>query len=90
LLPYYLNTTYRVDTLNPGATAPARLERGEPPAETSELIGPQLGIRHGDFFDLHVAQYSRIHREALDVGAGRTGLATVVGKPIHDAPLCTG
>jgi hypothetical protein len=37
----YLHTTYRVDTPKPGATAPARLERGKPPAETSELIGRQ-------------------------------------------------
>jgi hypothetical protein len=35
----------------------ARLECGEPPAETGELIGRQLGNSFGDFFDLHVAQY---------------------------------
>jgi hypothetical protein len=62
----------------------ARFERGEPPAETGELIGRQLGNGLGDFFDFHVAHYSRIYREALDVDAGRTGLATVVGKRIED------
>jgi hypothetical protein len=36
----------------------ARLECGEPPAETGELIRRQLGNSFGDFFDLHVAQYS--------------------------------
>ena len=34
-----------------------RLECGEPPAETGELIRRQLGNSFGDFFDLHVAQY---------------------------------
>lgn len=37
----------------------ARFKRGEPPAETGELIGRQLSDRLGDLFDLHVAQYSR-------------------------------
>jgi hypothetical protein len=42
-----------------GVIGAARFERGEPPAEAGELIGRQLGNRLGDFFDLHVAQYSR-------------------------------
>ena len=36
----------------------ARLECGEPAAESGELIGRQLGDNFGDFFDFHVAQYS--------------------------------
>jgi hypothetical protein len=35
----------------------ARLECGEPPAETGKLIRRQLGNSFGDFFDLHVAHY---------------------------------
>jgi Plasmid pRiA4b ORF-3-like protein len=34
------------------------LERGEPAAEAGKLIRRQLGHSFGDFFDLHVAQYS--------------------------------
>jgi len=41
-----------------GVISAARLECGEPPAETGELIRWQLGNSFGDFFDLHVAQYS--------------------------------
>src|SRR6266446_6034396 len=41
-----------------GVISAARLECGEPPAETGELIRRQLGNSFGDFFDLHVAQYS--------------------------------
>src|SRR6266436_9732084 len=41
-----------------GVISAARLERGEPPAETGELIRRQLGNSFGDFFDLHAAQYS--------------------------------
>ena len=36
----------------------ARLECGEPAAEAGELIRRQLGNSFGDFFNLHVAQYS--------------------------------
>ena len=36
----------------------ARLERGEPAAEAGKLIRRQLGHSFGEFFDLHVAQYS--------------------------------
>lgn len=36
----------------------ARLECGEPAAESGELIRRQLGNSFGDFFDFHVAQYS--------------------------------
>jgi hypothetical protein len=57
---------------------PSLLSFLRPPFQISkraagELIGRQLGNRLGDFFELHV-----VHREALDVGAGGTGLATVV------------
>jgi hypothetical protein len=41
-----------------GVISAARLECGEPPAETGELIRRQPGNSFGDFFDLHVAQYS--------------------------------
>jgi hypothetical protein len=41
-----------------GVIRPARLEFGEPPAETGELIRRQLGNSFGDFFDVHVAKYS--------------------------------
>ena len=41
-----------------GVIGAARLERGEPAAEASELIRRQLGNSFGDFFDFHVAQYS--------------------------------
>jgi hypothetical protein len=41
-----------------GVIGAARLECGEPPAETGELIRRQLGNSLGDFFDLHVRQYS--------------------------------
>lgn len=41
-----------------GVISAARLECGEPPAETGELIRWQLGNSFGDFFDFHVAQYS--------------------------------
>jgi hypothetical protein len=36
----------------------ARLECGEPAAESGELIRRQLGDNFGDFFDFHGAQYS--------------------------------
>ena len=36
----------------------ARLECGEPAAESSELIRRQLGDSFGDFFDFHVPQYT--------------------------------
>ena len=36
----------------------ARLECGEPAAESGELIRRQLGNSFGDFFDFHVTQYS--------------------------------
>jgi hypothetical protein len=36
----------------------ARVECGEPAAEPSELIRRQLGDSFGNFFDLHVTQYS--------------------------------
>src|SRR5215831_10693552 len=42
-----------------GMIGAARFECGKPAAEAGELIGRQLGNRLGDFFDLHVAQYSR-------------------------------
>ena len=41
-----------------GVISAARLECGEPPAETGELIRRQLGNSFGDFFNLHVMQYS--------------------------------
>ena len=41
-----------------GVISAARLESGEPPAETGKLIRRQLCNSFGDFFDLHVAQYS--------------------------------
>src|SRR5262249_55378020 len=41
-----------------GMTGAARLECGEPAAKASELIRRQLGNGFGDFFDVHVAQYS--------------------------------
>jgi hypothetical protein len=41
-----------------GVIRQARLEFGEPPAETGELIRRQLGNGFGYFFDVHVAQYS--------------------------------
>ena len=43
-----------------GVVEAARLECGEPAAESGELIGRQLGDNFGDFFDFHVAQYSTI------------------------------
>ena len=46
----------RVELL--GVIGAARVECGKPAAEAGELIGRQLGNRLGDFFDLHVAQYS--------------------------------
>src|SRR5262249_20081830 len=41
-----------------GVIGAARLECGEPAAKASELIRRQLGNSFGDFFDVHVAQYS--------------------------------
>jgi hypothetical protein len=41
-----------------GMIGSARLECGEPAAEASELIRRQLGDGFGDFFDIHVTQYS--------------------------------
>ena len=41
-----------------GVVSAARLERGEPAAEAGKLIRRQLGHSFGEFFDLHVAQYS--------------------------------
>ena len=42
-----------------GVVGTARLECSEPAAEAGELIRRQLGDSFGDFFDLHVVQYSR-------------------------------
>ena len=41
-----------------GVVGAARLECGEPAAESGELIRRQLGNSFGDFFDFHAAQYS--------------------------------
>jgi hypothetical protein len=41
-----------------GVVGAARLECGEPVAESGELIRRQLGDDFGDFFDFHGAQYS--------------------------------
>jgi hypothetical protein len=41
-----------------GVVGAARVECGEPAAESSELIRRQLGNSFGDFFDFHGAQYS--------------------------------
>src|SRR5262245_31054059 len=41
-----------------GMIGAARLECAKPATETGELIRRQLGNSFGDFFDLHVAQYS--------------------------------
>jgi hypothetical protein len=40
-----------------GVIGAARLECGEPAAESGELIRRQLGNNFGDFFDFHAAQY---------------------------------
>ena len=40
----------------PGVVSAARLECGEPAAESGELIRRQLGNSFGDFFDFHGAQ----------------------------------
>jgi hypothetical protein len=56
-----------------GVISAARLECGEPPAETGELIRRQLGNSFGDFFDLHAAQYSieRLVERRKRLGTGR-------------------
>ena len=41
-----------------GMVGAARLECGEPAAESGELIRRQLGDNFGDFFDFHGAHYS--------------------------------
>src|SRR3974390_1545837 len=41
-----------------GVVGAARLECGEPAAESGELIRRQLGNSFGDFFDFHGAQFS--------------------------------
>jgi len=41
-----------------GVIGAARIECGEPTAETRELIRRQFGNSFGDFFDFHVPQYS--------------------------------
>jgi hypothetical protein len=41
-----------------GVVGAARLECGEPAAESGELIRRQLGNNFSDFFDFHGAQYS--------------------------------
>src|SRR5262245_14818245 len=46
----------RVELLSVIGTA--RLECGEPAAETGELVRRQLGNSFGDFFDFHGTQYS--------------------------------
>jgi hypothetical protein len=41
-----------------GVVGAARVECGEPAAESGELIRRQLGNNFSDFFDFHGAQYS--------------------------------
>src|SRR5213080_80109 len=55
----------------------ARLECGEPAAESGELIRRQLGNRFGNFFDFHVAQYSTAEAWLREVsqGGGAVGYA---------------
>src|SRR5262249_21322842 len=52
----------------------ARLERSEPAAEASELIRRQLGNSFGDFFDLHVTQYTTWLSDGKLRGLGRRRL----------------
>ena len=59
----------------------ARFERGEPPAEAGELIGRQLSNRLGDFFDLHVAQYSRSWARVCGE-LGKIAPCTTFGSPV--------
>jgi hypothetical protein len=52
----------------------ARLECGEPAAESGELIRRQLGNSFGDFFDFHGAQLtsSNLLPARQDIGALRS------------------
>jgi hypothetical protein len=73
----------------------ARFERGEPPAETGELIGRQLGNRLSDFFDLHGAQYSKSGLAFAESSARLprkkfTGLARGLSKLYLDDPTTNG
>src|ERR1700751_4829776 len=56
-----------------GVVGAARLECGEPAAESGELIRRQLGNNFGDFFYFHGAQYSTGWAWFSD-GSDRAGL----------------
>src|SRR5262249_44158384 len=63
-----------------GVVGAARLECGEPAAESGELIRRQLGNSFGDFFDFHGAHLSTTWRVIQNIRVARERPARGVSK----------